>query len=222
MSDQWETFCDVGYYHMWRLRLKTERGWNDGFHINTRDEAEGLCELLNKLEREVAEAKEQCSNLDDQISSAMMVIRGMKQERDAALIGYNECRATIEDARRALGATAYEGPLLAAMRVTEQRDRMQHEREFFQSAFIEQGDVLCKVIEQRDKALCELEMWQDGNIMHESHRNEIQGLEQQRDTLAEALRTLMFNSLRYRMESYDASYQEAEAALAAVKGGSDE
>ncbi len=33
----------------------------------------------------------------------------------------------------------------------EQRDRMQHEREFFQSAFIEQGDVLCKVIEQRDR-----------------------------------------------------------------------
>ena len=35
-----------------------------------------------------------------------------------------ECRATIEDARRALGATAHEGPLLAAMRVTEQRDRL--------------------------------------------------------------------------------------------------
>jgi hypothetical protein len=53
MSDQWETFCDVGYYHMWRLRSKTERGWNDGFHINTKAEAEGLCELLNKLEGEI-------------------------------------------------------------------------------------------------------------------------------------------------------------------------
>ncbi len=84
MSDQWETFCDVGYYHMWRLRRKTERGWNDGFHINTRDEAEGLCELLNKLEGELASAKEQCSNLDDQVSSAMMVIRGMEREHDEA------------------------------------------------------------------------------------------------------------------------------------------
>ena len=82
MSDQWETFCDVGYYHMWRLRLKTERGWNDGFHINTRDEAQALCQLLNKLEGEVAEAKEQCSNLDDQVSAAMMVIRGLERERD--------------------------------------------------------------------------------------------------------------------------------------------
>jgi hypothetical protein len=48
----------------------------------------------------------------------------MERQRDAALIGYNECRATIEDARRALGATAHEGLLLAAMRVTEQRDRL--------------------------------------------------------------------------------------------------
>jgi hypothetical protein len=57
MSDEWETFCDVSYYHMWRLRRKTERGWNDGFHINTKAEAEGLCELLNKLERERDEAR---------------------------------------------------------------------------------------------------------------------------------------------------------------------
>lgn len=49
MSD-WETFCDVGYYHMWRLRRGTERGWKDGFHINTKAEAEALCKMLNKLE----------------------------------------------------------------------------------------------------------------------------------------------------------------------------
>ena len=48
----------------------------------------------------------------------------IERQRDAALIGYNECRATIEDARRALGAPAHEGLLLAAMRVTEQRDRL--------------------------------------------------------------------------------------------------
>jgi septal ring factor EnvC (AmiA/AmiB activator) len=51
-------------------------------------------------------------------------LAAVTEQRDAALIGYNECRATIEDARRALGATAHEGPLLAAMRVTEQRDRL--------------------------------------------------------------------------------------------------
>jgi hypothetical protein len=117
MSDQWETFCDVGYYHMWRLRRKTERGWNDGFHINTKAEAEGLCELLNKLEGEI-ERERALAN------EAIATWKKTREERDAALIGYNECRATIEDARRALGATAHEGPLLAAMRVTEQRDRL--------------------------------------------------------------------------------------------------
>jgi hypothetical protein len=117
MSEQWETFCDVGYYHMWRLRLKTERGWNDGFHINTKAEAEGLCELLNKLEGEI-ERERALAN------EAIATWKKTREERDAALIGYNECRATIEDARRALGATAHEGPLLAAMRVTEQRDRL--------------------------------------------------------------------------------------------------
>jgi len=67
MSDQWETFCDVAYYHMWRLRRKNERGWNDGFHINTKAEAEGLCDLLNKLERELTEAREQRDRLAEAI-----------------------------------------------------------------------------------------------------------------------------------------------------------
>lgn len=33
-TGQWETYCDECYYHMWRLRRKTERGWHDGVHIN--------------------------------------------------------------------------------------------------------------------------------------------------------------------------------------------
>ena len=78
MSDQWETFCDVGYYHMWRLRRKNERGWNDGFHINTRAEAEGLCELLNKLEREV-ERERALAN------EAIATWRKTREERDEAL-----------------------------------------------------------------------------------------------------------------------------------------
>ena len=56
-TDQWETYCDECYYHMWRLRRKTERGWHDGFHINKGDEAKGLCDLLNNLERERDEAR---------------------------------------------------------------------------------------------------------------------------------------------------------------------
>lgn len=57
-TDQWETYCDECYYHMWRLRRKTERGWHDGFHVHTGAEAKGLCDLLNNLGRELAEARE--------------------------------------------------------------------------------------------------------------------------------------------------------------------
>jgi hypothetical protein len=82
MSDEWETFCDVGYYHMWRLRRKTERGWNDGFHINTKAEAEGLCELLNKLERERDEALSDLEFRRDLFKLQEQQLNDVRAERD--------------------------------------------------------------------------------------------------------------------------------------------
>jgi hypothetical protein len=82
MSDQWETFCDVGYYHMWRLRRKNERGWNDGFHINTKAEAEGLCELLNKLERELTEALSDLEFRRDLFKLQEQQLNDVRAERD--------------------------------------------------------------------------------------------------------------------------------------------
>jgi hypothetical protein len=96
MSDRWETFCDVGYYHMWRLRLKTERGWNDGFHINTKAEAEGLCELLNKLEREV-ERERALAN------EAIATWKKTREERDAAL----KALAAVTEQRDRLAEAAH-------------------------------------------------------------------------------------------------------------------
>lgn len=63
MSDKWETFCDESYYHMWRLRRIGQRGFDDGFHINNRDEAIALCDMLNNMEDELAEARKQIENL---------------------------------------------------------------------------------------------------------------------------------------------------------------
>jgi hypothetical protein len=54
---EWETFCDVCYYDLWRVRRKDERGFNDGFHLQHGKEAKELVELLNKLERGEANAK---------------------------------------------------------------------------------------------------------------------------------------------------------------------
>jgi len=45
-------------------------------------EANELREQRDRLEGELTEAREQCSNLDDQVSAAMMVIRGLERERD--------------------------------------------------------------------------------------------------------------------------------------------
>ncbi len=81
---KWETFCDVGYYHMWRLRLKTERGWNDGFHINTKAEAQALCQLLNKLERELTEALSDLKFRRDLFKLQEQQLNDVRAERDEA------------------------------------------------------------------------------------------------------------------------------------------
>jgi len=52
---EWETFCDISYYHLWRVRRKNERGFNDGYHLQNGEEAQALVELLNGLERERGE-----------------------------------------------------------------------------------------------------------------------------------------------------------------------
>ena len=61
MSDNekvWETFCDIAYFDLWRVRRKSERGFHDGFHLQNSEEANGLVEILNKLEKDRTEALE--------------------------------------------------------------------------------------------------------------------------------------------------------------------
>ena len=60
---EWETFCDLCYYDLWRVRRKNERGFNDGYHIHNGEEARALVELLNGLERDIAgwETKWKCA-----------------------------------------------------------------------------------------------------------------------------------------------------------------
>lgn len=53
-STEWETFCDESYYHMWRVRRKNERKFEDGFHLNNREDAEALVEHLNGTDQELA------------------------------------------------------------------------------------------------------------------------------------------------------------------------
>jgi hypothetical protein len=58
-TDEWETYCDESYYHMWRVRRKNERGFQDGFHVQNGKEANQLVELLNKQDDELTAVTEQ-------------------------------------------------------------------------------------------------------------------------------------------------------------------
>ena len=42
-----------------------------------------------------------------------------------------------------------------------------------------------EAIKERDKIQTELEMWRDGNILHEVHRNELEKVEQERNEARE-------------------------------------
>ncbi len=94
--DVWEAYCDECYYHMWRLRRKTERGWYDGFHIHTGEEAKGLCETLNKLERELNEAREETIRtrefMDYGFAKAQEELTDMTAQRDRLAAVLQQCR----------------------------------------------------------------------------------------------------------------------------------
>jgi hypothetical protein len=57
--NEWETYCDECYYHLWRVRRKNERGFNDGYHVHNGEEARALVDLLNKQDSELAAVTEQ-------------------------------------------------------------------------------------------------------------------------------------------------------------------
>jgi len=63
-TDEWETYCDECYYHMWRVRRKNERGFNDGFHVHNGQGAKQLVELLNKQDDELAAARAEIERID--------------------------------------------------------------------------------------------------------------------------------------------------------------
>jgi len=65
-TDEWETYCDESYYHMWRVRRKNERGFNDGFHLNNGEGARQLVELLNKQDSKLTAARAELAAVSEQ------------------------------------------------------------------------------------------------------------------------------------------------------------
>jgi hypothetical protein len=50
MNCEWECFVDEAYYSMWAVRPVGERRWGHCFHVLSREEAEGLRDVLNGAE----------------------------------------------------------------------------------------------------------------------------------------------------------------------------
>lgn len=104
--DEWETYCDESYYHLWRVRRKNERGFNDGYHVHNGNEARALVDLLNKQDSELNAVTDQ----RDRLVEAHKLIAGclLYDELDDEQIeradfetGYDEL---IKISRKALAA----------------------------------------------------------------------------------------------------------------------
>ena len=81
-TDEWETYCDECYYHMWRVRRKNERGFNDGFHVQNGEGARQLVELLNKQDEALFTVTEQRDGLRSGIDYASDQLTKVTGERD--------------------------------------------------------------------------------------------------------------------------------------------
>lgn len=55
---QYECFSDSSYYDLWCVRKIGEKRWGYCYHLNSKEEAEGLTEELNRLNFNIAKLKE--------------------------------------------------------------------------------------------------------------------------------------------------------------------
>jgi hypothetical protein len=81
-TDEWETYCDESYYHLWRVRRKNERGFNDGYHVHNGDEARALVDLLNKQDSILTYVTEQRDGLRSGIDYASDQLHKVTKQRD--------------------------------------------------------------------------------------------------------------------------------------------
>jgi len=105
-TNEWETYCDECYYHMWRVRRKNERGFNDGYHVHNGDEARALVDLLNKQDSELNAARAEIEAIMETLKSPIEVeldmIRGKIAIPDRSELEYiTQLKAVTEQRDRA-------------------------------------------------------------------------------------------------------------------------
>jgi hypothetical protein len=66
---------------------------------------------------------------------------------------------------------------------------------------------LHKQLVERDKARTELDLWRDGNILHEIHRNELEEAERERDEARRVLQAVVEEFVQQHSHSFCTSHQ---------------
>jgi len=109
-TDEWETYCDECYYHLWRVRRKNERGFNDGYHVHNGNEARALVDLLNKNDSELAAVTEQRDTVTLRLGRTQEKMFDAERQRDRL----------AEALESIVGESAYEGlPELKQLAIEE-------------------------------------------------------------------------------------------------------
>lgn len=108
-TNEWETYCDECYYHMWRVRRKNERGFDDGFHVQNGEGARQLVELLNKQDSELTAVTEQRDGLRWGIDYASDQLHKVTEQRDK---------------EREMYQKSYSAELARSNHYKQQRDRL--------------------------------------------------------------------------------------------------
>ena len=108
-TDEWETYCDESYYHLWRVRRKNERGFNDGYHVHNGDEARALVDLLNKQDSILTYVTEQRDGLRSGIDYASDQLHKVTEQRDRLAEAVNAATILIAAKGRHNTMLAYNG-----------------------------------------------------------------------------------------------------------------
>ena len=112
----------------------------------------------------------------------------------------DEARETISDVLRALKAMEHEGPRLAALRVTEERDEARADLEFRRGLFKVQDEQLNDVRNERDALQEQLDAaLMIGKLQERRHERELQQVREQY-RLSSVCRKLMIENQQLKQQ----------------------
>jgi hypothetical protein len=100
----------------------------------------------------------------------------LERERDEAREELDNIRKTLSESGEAIGNGVHNYSII------EMIENLIQSRDYF----VRKSDSL---EQERDEARAELEMWRDGNILHEIHRDELEKVERERDEARMQYRT---------------------------------